>query len=397
MFASRKADASGSVPFDRYIPRRRGSSFDVSYLMLLSNSLGDSGFMPNDSSSPNNKEIQNNKSATAAAASAYNSLRTARRSEGNSILNISQNNSSPFSWSSQGIIAVALNQNVTTSKVSNYRAGNQSLDIHTCTLPEFDVDVPLYITAVVWDPEGRYLALGTKDGLTLLEPKSQKILSVHSDKYREISGERLCGLAVSIHEKYLAYSGSSGRLYVTKIQESSHPDLIVKGHISAVKALAFCPWQPTLLASGGGSRDGTIKGHRVTNGVKVFEIPSVKQVKKKKCIHSSQVCSLVWSPATKELISGHGEGDIRVFIWSYPNMEPVGFLHAENIGRVVGLGISPDRTTLATLTTVNESLSLWHIAKESKEQSPMRPKRLANNSLRLASALPGSPLSACIR
>ena len=37
------------------------------------------------------------------------------------------------------------------------------------------------------------------------------------------------------------------------------PRAIFRDHSAAVKALAWCPWQRDLLASGGGSRDKTIK------------------------------------------------------------------------------------------------------------------------------------------
>jgi len=44
------------------------------------------------------------------------------------------------------------------------------------------------------------------------------------------------------------------------------PRHIFSDHRAAVKALAWCPWQRHLLASGGGSRDQTIKFWNTDSG-----------------------------------------------------------------------------------------------------------------------------------
>lgn len=59
----------------------------------------------------------------------------------------------------------------------------------------------------------------------------------------------------------------------------------LRGHKAAVKALAWCPWQRNLLATGGGTIDKTMKFWNIDTG---------------KCIDSvntkSQVCSIIWNP-----------------------------------------------------------------------------------------------------
>ncbi|CAM9822258.1 unnamed protein product, partial [Ascophyllum nodosum] len=55
-------------------------------------------------------------------------------------------------------------------------------------------------------------------------------------------------------------------------------------HQAAVKALAWCPFQRHLLASGGGTADRSIKFWNTANGSMLNSIDT-----------GSQVCSLQWS------------------------------------------------------------------------------------------------------
>ena len=59
----------------------------------------------------------------------------------------------------------------------------------------------------------------------------------------------------------------------------------LKGHTAAVKALAWCPWQRNLLATGGGATDQTMRFWNVDSGKCIEKINA-----------QSQVCSLIWSP-----------------------------------------------------------------------------------------------------
>ena len=60
--------------------------------------------------------------------------------------------------------------------------------------------------------------------------------------------------------------------------------------------MAFCPWQPRTLASGGGSQCRNIKIWNTTTGNLLNSIDT-----------GSQVSSIIWSSEEyKELASGHG-------------------------------------------------------------------------------------------
>lgn len=66
-------------------------------------------------------------------------------------------------------------------------------------------------------------------------------------------------------------------------------------HCAAVKALAFAPWQPSLLATGGGSNDRQIHFHHTGSGTTL----AVIQV-------FAQVTSLIWSRTKREIASTFG-------------------------------------------------------------------------------------------
>jgi len=117
-------------------------------------------------------------------------------------------------------------------------------------------------------------------------------------------------------------------------------------HQAAVKALAWCPWQGNILASGGGTADRCIRIWNSSNGTLLNTVDT-----------KSQVCSLLWAPEYKELVSAHGYANNEIAIWKYPSMTKTAELlgHTE---RVLHLAISPDGSTVVS-GGADETLRLW--------------------------------------
>ena len=89
--------------------------------------------------------------------------------------------------------------------------------------------------------------------------------------------------------------------------------LTLTQHQAAVKALAWCPFQRNLLASGGGTADRTIKFWNASSGAVLQSVDT-----------GSQVCSLLWSKHQKEIVSSHGFSQNQLCLWHYPTMTKVG-------------------------------------------------------------------------
>ncbi|KAM7194131.1 WD40-repeat-containing domain protein [Rhypophila sp. PSN 637] len=87
-------------------------------------------------------------------------------------------------------------------------------------------------------------------------------------------------------------------------------------HGAAVKAIAFCPWQEGLVATGGGSNDKCIHFFHTTSGAALATI-SV----------SAQVTSLIWSKTRREIVATFGyaqpEHPVRIAVFSWPDCRQV--------------------------------------------------------------------------
>lgn len=87
-------------------------------------------------------------------------------------------------------------------------------------------------------------------------------------------------------------------------------------HSAAVKAIAFCPWQRGLLATGGGSNDRAIHFYHTFSGACLATINV-----------QAQVTSLIWSTSRREIAATFGyaqpEHPYRIAVFSWPECKQV--------------------------------------------------------------------------
>jgi cell division cycle protein 20 (cofactor of APC complex) len=164
--------------------------------------------------------------------------------------------------------------------------------------------------------------------------------------YSGHSGE-VCGLRWSLDGKQLASGGNDNILNIWQ-QDQDVPRFSFEEHQAAVKAVAWCPWQPSLLASGGGTADRSIKFWNTQTGQLLNSIDT-----------ESQVCALQWSVHRKELISSHGFSKNQICTWKYPTMTKTAEFTGHS-ARVLHLAQSPDGTRLVS-ASADETLRYWHI------------------------------------
>jgi cell division cycle protein 20 (cofactor of APC complex) len=140
-----------------------------------------------------------------------------------------------------------------------------------------------------WDKH--ILASGSKDGA--IHTHDVRIARHKTAQLDSHTGE-VCGLEYREDGAVLASGGNDNLLNVWE-KGAKIPLYSKTAHCSAVKALAWCPWQLNLLASGGGSHDRQMHFWNSGTGARVNSIDT-----------GSQVTSLIWSREYKEILSTHG-------------------------------------------------------------------------------------------
>lgn len=126
-------------------------------------------------------------------------------------------------------------------------------------------------------------------------------------------------------------------------------------HKASVKALAWDPHVSGMLATGGGTQDKHIRIFNVHQGTLVHAMDT-----------GSQVCNLMWSTTSHELVSTHGYpspssnrfANNRICIWKHP-FELVASLTG-HMSRVLFLAMSPDGSSIVT-GSGDETLRFWSV------------------------------------
>lgn len=265
-------------------------------------------------------------------------------------------------WSSGNQVAIGLERNV---YVWSAESGTVS------SLLETSPDT--YVSSVKWSGDGAYVSVGLGTGEVQIwdVEEGTKLRSMHGhdtrvgvmgwNKHTLSTGARsglvfnhdvriaqhkvaelvshtseVCGLEWRADGAQLATGGNDNLVSIWDARSLAAPKFTKTNHKAAVKALSWCPWQPNLLATGGGSYDRHIHFWNSTTGARVNSIDT-----------GSQVTSLRWSPHYKEIVSTSGFPDNSISIWSYPTLVRNVEIPAHET-RVLHSCLSPDGQMLAT-------------------------------------------------
>ena len=277
-------------------------------------------------------------------------------------------------WSSQNVLSVALGQTVYLWNASS--GGIEEL---------VSVEGENYITSVSWVQGGGYLAVGTAEGeVQLWDAETMQLkrrmgghgarvgalswnnhivssggrdsliinhdvrVRAHAIQTMEgVHDQEVCGLKWSPDGSQLASGGNDNLLCVWELGQSA-PRFRRAEHTAAVKALAWCPWQSNLLASGGGTSDRKIRFWNSSTGACLNMIDT-----------HSQVCALQWSKHSKEIVSSHGFSQNQLVVWKYPTMTRLAELSGHT-SRVLHMAMSPDGATVVSAAG-DETLRFWKI------------------------------------
>lgn len=209
------------------------------------------------------------------------------------------------------------------------------------------------ICGLAWSPDDAYLATGGNDNACLLfelceiislqhlgvpsqplpSPQSPgtrsqnafSCLSINSNPRRLFSRRNILShllpswahsdvklLSPSILKHPGSFISGGGRTAMVPSNRQKHR----LEHSAAVKAIAFAPWQPSLLATGGGSNDRAIHFYHTQSGACLATINVY-----------AQVTSLIWSKTRPEIVATFGyaqpEHPIRIAVFAWPSCEQI--------------------------------------------------------------------------
>lgn len=208
------------------------------------------------------------------------------------------------------------------------------------------------ICGLAWSPSGEYFASGANDNACCLvqvnEILKQKSPPDTMEIYRRPLESLMDGLSTSSYPAAIAQSPVLTSLSDVVVPGNSiyhvssntvaplstlHRASVIPGeggslligdgrqkhkwiHSAAVKAIAFCPWQRGLIATGGGSNDRAIHFYHTFSGACLATIN----------VHA-QVTSLIWSTTRREIAATFGyaqpEHPYRIAVFSWPDCRQI--------------------------------------------------------------------------
>ena len=228
------------------------------------------------------------------------------------------------------------------------------------------------VSSLAWN--GHILSSGSFD--SAIVNSDVRASNPYVSTFAKHEGE-VCGLKWSLDGTTLASGGNDNMLNLWGMQ-SSAPLFTLTEHVAAVKALAWCPWQNNLLATGGGSADRTIKFWNTQTGALLNSIDT-----------ESQVCSLLWSRQHKEIVSSHGFSKNQLCVWKYPSMVKTAELTGHT-SRVLHMAMSPDGTSVVS-AGADENLRFWRLFDAPAETAAKKAPVVAVNAVAKAKASAAAP------
>lgn len=261
------------------------------------------------------------------------------------------------------------------------------------------------VSSLAWN--AHILSSGSRDRSIL-----HRDVRMAAQYLRKLTGHKqeVCGLKWNPETEQLASGGNDNKIFVWDRMEERWLHRWGEqegGHKAAVKAIAWSPHQRGLLASGGGTADRCIKFWNTISSAQNSANASLVNPSEQTSLGSlnmsastlspsathrlgspnahpssssaaaaaaaqqsnphllrshdtgSQVCNLLFSHLTSEIVSTHGYSQHAINVWRYPSMSQVVSLTGHTY-RVLYLSMSPDGAVIVT-GAGDETLRFWDV------------------------------------
>ncbi|CAI2365543.1 unnamed protein product [Moneuplotes crassus] len=212
------------------------------------------------------------------------------------------------------------------------------------------------VSALSWNCN--ILSTGSLDSLILSHDVRDKSHLIDQFKYHS---KEVCGLKWSPDGIQLASGSNDNHLCIWDINIMKRPKFALKSHKAAVKALSWASQDKNLLVSGGGKLDKSIKFWDTEEGTEIYSLRT-----------NGQVCSLLWSDNSRELVTSHGYEKSQFFVWKYlPHKPEMPLVQTgELIGhksRILHTTLSPNGSTVASTSPEDQTLRFWRVFDKKSE------------------------------
>lgn len=159
--------------------------------------------------------------------------------------------------------------------------------------------------------------------------------------------QQVCGIAVSNDLKEITVGGNDNSCTIWNIENILNPKLkFYLPHQAAVKAIAYCPWSNSLLATGGGSKDRTVRFWHTPTGTLLSSFKT-----------SGQITSLIWSHTKRQIAITFGFGDtikpVVISVLTYPDLKIISEVETEPGLRALSAVSSPDKSSICIASNDN--------------------------------------------
>lgn len=255
---------------------------------------------------------------------------------------------SSLSYSDEDILAVGTK----SGKVYIYHTGSHYISA------SIELKIGISICSIRWVPGSMRFFTGDDTGeVTLFE-----VLQVENDGFQLMNcvtfrcdQQQICGMDVNAASDQLVIGANNNNSSIWDIKDLLRPKRMFHlPHDAAVKAVAFCPWMPNLLATGGGSRDRNLRFWHTTSGTLISKFET-----------KGQITSIVWSHSQKEILVTFGFGNVNdrngiISVYSYPSMKLKVKIDAPTDLRVLSSDISNDSRSICTAIS-DQSVRIYTI------------------------------------